>query len=580
MPPRSHREVRKQKIVRNVTIFCGSLVILVMILERGILSSTEDTSTSQPSQYIKPDISHHIKSTSPPLFLDDNDDVGSKFAPSSEQDEDEKYDNDKDEDNLTGNHIVPGSTEHEDPIPATSSTPSDPLTNNNQNNLPSQDQHDHLSPNNPDPQDRTSPNSPLDPIFDTNPLNSSLSSSNANSSDSKSAFDSSSQSDTLPTSLSLTSDSSPATIPSLATSPPTLDPTLSPSANPSDTPYTDLKDEDDDHSYDESDDDHSHYPSDDVPTVNIVDDNLPTSSPPSGPTTGSITLTSPTDPTLDPVAAEKLKKKERQNAENAILENKVKREYADEISGVKSNVTFERDPASLLMPRPLLFLHIPKTAGSTLAQVFKANAPSGKYFHFWNQPRVTELHLVPDKEVIFGHFRYGIHFYMPNQTAYYATMLREPVERVISYYYFHLQDTQDPAHKFAKEHTFEEWLEESPAAQNEMTKSLSGIRSEFYPSTETFEIAKHHLRSMRYVGLTERFDNSLALMKYYFGFKDLSYDKTKVGVKKPHDLDEKVREKIREKNRMDIELYEIAKEIFEAEMNDLSKYLLLQEMKL
>jgi len=58
------------------------------------------------------------------------------------------------------------------------------------------------------------------------------------------------------------------------------------------------------------------------------------------------------------------------------------------------------------------------------------------------------------------------------------------------YYHFHLQDPQDPAHEFAKTHTFEEWLDLSDAAQNEMTKSLSGIRSEFYPSEESFEMAK------------------------------------------------------------------------------------------
>ena len=110
-------------------------------------------------------------------------------------------------------------------------------------------------------------------------------------------------------------------------------------------------------------------------------------------------------------------------------------------------------------------------------------------------------------------------------------------------------------------------------------------------------LVQHHLKSMGYVGLTERFDESLKLMKYFFGFKDLrylkrkrrrkirkntnahiSYDKTKVGVKKPLELDPALREKIKEKNKMDLELYEIAKEMFEEEMEKLSKYLLHQEM--
>ena len=67
-------------------------------------------------------------------------------------------------------------------------------------------------------------------------------------------------------------------------------------------------------------------------------------------------------------------------------------------------------------------------------------------------------------------------------------------ELFFRYYHFHLQDPQDPAHQFAKEHTFEEWLEVSPAAQNEMTKCLSGIRSEFSPSKESFEMAKVYMK--------------------------------------------------------------------------------------
>jgi hypothetical protein len=39
--------------------------------------------------------------------------------------------------------------------------------------------------------------------------------------------------------------------------------------------------------------------------------------------------------TLDPLKEEKLKQKARENAEKEILEKKVKREYVDEISGMR-----------------------------------------------------------------------------------------------------------------------------------------------------------------------------------------------------------------------------------------------------
>jgi len=158
-------------------------------------------------------------------------------------------------------------------------------------------------------------------------------------------------------------------------------------------------------------------------------------------------------------------------------------------------------------------------------------------------------------------------------------MLRDPVERVVSYYHFHLQDPQDPAHEFAKTHTFEEWLEVSQGAQNEMTKCLSGIRSEFVPSQESFAMAKHHLRNMAFVGLTERFEESLLLMKYYFGFDNLQFKSTKVGNKKPKQLSPETIEKIKEKNHMDIEIYEMAKEIFDEELAELGQHLWKQDVK-
>jgi len=150
--------------------------------------------------------------------------------------------------------------------------------------------------------------------------------------------------------------------------------------------------------------------------------------------------------------------------------------------------------------------------------------------------------------------------------------MRDPIQRVISYYYFHLQDYSDPAHKFATEHTFEEWLEVSEAAQNEMTKCLSGIKSEFLPSERSFEMAKYHLRNMGFVGLTEEFDKSMAMMRHYLGVKDLDYYSEKVGHKKPKEIAPDVIEKVRQRNLMDIELYEIAKEIFKNQLAELAKF--------
>jgi len=110
---------------------------------------------------------------------------------------------------------------------------------------------------------------------------------------------------------------------------------------------------------------------------------------------------------------------------------------------------------------------------------------------------------------------------------------------------------------------------------------------------------------MGFVGLTERFDESLVLMKYYLNFTDIRYthhlffsflsfclgfksppnflcsygSDVKVGKKKPGEIEDGIRDKIKEKNKMDIELYEMAKKRFDEEMDELSRFLLRQEMK-
>jgi hypothetical protein len=67
------------------------------------------------------------------------------------------------------------------------------------------------------------------------------------------------------------------------------------------------------------------------------------------------------------------------------------------------------------------------------------------------------------------------------------------------------------------------------------------------------------------VGLSERLEESLALMKLRFGWKLTSYSSFNVTRSRPKkdDLPKATLDLIREKNAFDIELYECGREIFE-----------------
>src|SRR5207245_9220276 len=91
----------------------------------------------------------------------------------------------------------------------------------------------------------------------------------------------------------------------------------------------------------------------------------------------------------------------------------------------------------------LIFLHIPKTAGTTLNRIIEWQY--GPFAIFTMDPyriRATpeRLKRLPERrrrrlQVVRGHMFYGLHESLP-QGASYFTMLGDPVARALSTYYF------------------------------------------------------------------------------------------------------------------------------------------------
>ena len=90
----------------------------------------------------------------------------------------------------------------------------------------------------------------------------------------------------------------------------------------------------------------------------------------------------------------------------------------------------------------VIFLHIPKTAGTTLVSAFKHVIPQQAIFHVGDDIRGSreELDNYSDEQkrqllFIHGHLSFGWHQSLPQSTSY-ITFLREPVARIISHYDF------------------------------------------------------------------------------------------------------------------------------------------------
>jgi len=101
--------------------------------------------------------------------------------------------------------------------------------------------------------------------------------------------------------------------------------------------------------------------------------------------------------------------------------------------------------------------------------------------------------------------------------------------------------------------------------ENVQTKMIAGADYDEPCTAEILAKAKENLRYFSVVGLTERFEESLALMKLRFGWKIESYSSFNLTRTRPkkRDLPQSTLDLIAERNRFDIELYECAAKLFE-----------------
>jgi hypothetical protein len=220
----------------------------------------------------------------------------------------------------------------------------------------------------------------------------------------------------------------------------------------------------------------------------------------------------------------------------------------------------------------LIFLHIPKTAGTTLNRIIEWQYnPVSIYTVDPHRIRATvaRFKTFPEQRrrrfrVVRGHLLYGIHEFLP-QGATYITMLRDPVARVLSSYAFILRRPLHPLHRKLKagRRGVEDLIRMTPHRQNLQCRFISGVGVGPDCDERVLELAKENLtRAFQIVGLCERFPESLCLMIKAFGWKVPFYTNRKVTKSRPS-TEPKGIDMIREFNRFDLELYEFARKSFE-----------------
>ena len=226
----------------------------------------------------------------------------------------------------------------------------------------------------------------------------------------------------------------------------------------------------------------------------------------------------------------------------------------------------------------IIFLHIEKTAGSSISNLIANANNASDILRINSTPQLIKtISKQPKKSysAILGHFFYGIHLFGLSYHPYaYYTMLREPVDRFISQYYYIKRAPLHHLHNLINDNNLT--LAQFASINQHTNQQIIRLGYHIFRYGDRFDIkqsgnnilmmAKHTLAHLvKHFGIYEYFDESMHKLSKLIGMtiKDTPNENVTHNRPRVEDLETSTLNTIRKSNALDIELYEYAKRVFE-----------------
>jgi hypothetical protein len=247
------------------------------------------------------------------------------------------------------------------------------------------------------------------------------------------------------------------------------------------------------------------------------------------------------------------------------------------LCGLREKMPFPKPPPTVHenVAEKIIFLHIPKTAGTSVRQIVRKEYPGRQCLFIYSHTPEFFASIqaqLPAARAVYGHVSFGIHEVLGIRGRY-VTFLRDPVRRVVSFYNHQRRKRgSEFYHQIKKGLTLREMLQSGICHQvnNHMVRIVAGYEGiEPIDDTAVFQRAVSNMdRSFELVGLVERLPESVALLGRRLGFqRQHRIPRRNVNFRpRSQNLDEGTLADIRAANRLDLMLYEHVYQCFENEL--------------